>query len=123
MNGAVLRLHICNGTQKETVMLEWIQTNMFNWTSWTEWLGLAAAAFVLVSFLMKDERNIRLVNIIGAGVFVVYGLMIRSASVWFMNLALVIVHVVRLCKIGKNNSDNVDTQTSAEQQNDEQTQQ
>ncbi len=77
-------------------MLQWIQDNVFDWTSWAEWLGLAAAALVLVSFLMKDERTIRIVNIVGAVVFVAYGLTIHSASVWVMNFALVVVQCVWL---------------------------
>ena len=85
-------------------MLQWITENIFDWTSWAEWLGLAAAALVLVSFLMKDERTIRIVNIVGASVFVVYGFTIHSASVWVMNLALIAVHIVRLCRCKKSNA-------------------
>ncbi len=88
--------------------MEWIRNNLFNWSSGLEWLGLLAAALVLVSFLMKDERTIRLVNIIGATVFVVYGLLIHSGSVWLMNGALVVVHVIKLTKIKRNG--NVDVQ-------------
>ena len=80
-------------------MLEWIKDNVFDYGSVVEWMGLLAAALVLVSFLMKDERTIRIVNIVGAFVFVVYGVMIKSASVWLMNFALVVVHNVRLKKI------------------------
>lgn len=91
-------------------MLQWINENIFDWTSWAEWLGLAAAALVLVSFLMKDERTIRIVNIVGAMVFVVYGFTIHSASVWVMNLALIAVHIVRLCRCKKSDiQPNVET--------------
>ena len=82
-------------------MLEWIKNNVFDYGSFVEWLGLLAAALVLVSFLMKDERTIRIVNIVGAVVFVVYGILIKSASVWVMNFALVAVHIVRLVKLCK----------------------
>ena len=80
-------------------MADWIRNNLFDWTNGMEWLGLLAATLVLVSFLMKDERAIRAVNIVGAVVFVVYGLCIKSASVWIMNCALVAVHIVRLVKL------------------------
>ena len=63
--------------------------------------GAACRRAVLVSFLMKDERTIRIVNIVGAVVFVVYGILIKSASVWGMNFALVAVHIVRLVKLCK----------------------
>ena len=81
--------------------MEWIKNNVFDYGSFVEWLGLLAAALVLVSFLMKDERTIRIVNIVGAVVFVVYGILIKSASVWVMNFALVAVHIVRLVKLCK----------------------
>lgn len=38
-----------------------------------ETIGITATLFVLVSFLFKKERKIRLVNIIGASLFVIYG--------------------------------------------------
>ena len=82
-------------------MLEWIKNNVFDYGSFVEWMGLLAAALVLVSFLMKDERTIRIVNIVGAVVFVVYGILIKSASVWVMNFALVAVHIARLVKLDK----------------------
>lgn len=88
--------------------MEWIRENLFDWSNWMEWLGLLAAALVLVSFLMKNERQIRLVNIVGACVFVVYGLCIHSASVWLMNGALVVVHVLKLTKQHKS----ADTETT-----------
>ena len=96
-------------------MADWIRNNLFDWTNGMEWLGLLAAALVLVSFLMKDERAIRIVNIVGAAVFVAYGLCIKSASVWVMNCALVVVHIVRLAKIRKSGkqSDNAESNDNA----------
>lgn len=111
-NHGVLAHGCTNG--RISVMADWIQNNLFDWTNGMEWLGLLAAALVLVSFLMKDERAIRIVNIVGAAVFVVYGLCIKSASVWVMNCALVVVHIVRLTKIRNsqgNNADNGNTAT------------
>lgn len=95
-------------------MLEWIKNNVFDYGSFVEWMGLLAAALVLVSFLMKDERTIRIVNIVGAVVFVVYGILIKSASVWVMNFALVAVHIVRLVKLGKQKSVSIDNAESTQ---------
>lgn len=63
-----------------------------------EGIGILASAFVLVSFLMSDTRKIRLINIIGAVIFVVYGILIGAYATSVMNFALIIVHVVKLVK-------------------------
>lgn len=61
-----------------------------------EILGTTASVIVLISFLMKSERNIRLVNILGALMFVVYGICINAFSVWFLNGSLCLVHIYRI---------------------------
>lgn len=58
-----------------------------------ELVGITATLFVLVSFLMKDAARIRKVNIVGAFLFVIYGLLINSISVWLLNAILMIVHI------------------------------
>jgi hypothetical protein len=65
-----------------------------------ELLGIVATLFVLVSFLMKDAARIRKINIIGAMLFVIYGLLIGSISVWLLNGVLCVVHILYL-KQGK----------------------
>ena len=54
-----------------------------------EAIGISATICVLISFLMKDAIRIRLINIVGASVFFIYGLLIESPSVWLLNLCLV----------------------------------
>lgn len=63
-----------------------------------EILGTIASIFVLISFLMKGERNIRLVNIIGAFIFIIYGILINAFSIWFLNGALLIIHILKLIR-------------------------
>ena len=63
-----------------------------------EVIGTLASVLVLMSFLFTGEKRIRIANIFGAALFVVYGLLIGAFSVWFLNGALLIVHIVRLCK-------------------------
>ncbi len=63
-----------------------------------ELIGITASALVLISFLMKGERKIRLVNIVGAIIFIAYGIMLKSVSVTVMNVGLVIVHIYYLTK-------------------------
>lgn len=66
-----------------------------------EVLGVIASIVVLISFLFKQEKYIRLVNILGALCFVVYGLLLGAFSVWFLNGALIVIHIYYLTK--KNN--------------------
>lgn len=65
--------------------------------SW-EILGTIASVIVLISFLMKGETKIRLVNIVGAICFVVYGIMIGAFAVWLLNGTLVFIHIIKLIK-------------------------
>jgi len=64
-----------------------------------ELIGLLAGIFVLISFLFKDVRTIRLFNIIGAAVFVIYGILINALSVWLLNGILIFVHLFYLTKL------------------------
>ncbi|NER15290.1 uroporphyrinogen decarboxylase [Leptobacterium flavescens] len=57
--------------------------------SLTEWAGYAASAGVLISFLMKDLRTLRIVNSVGCMFFVIYGLMLNSIPVIITNLAII----------------------------------
>ncbi|HCQ29442.1 MAG TPA: uroporphyrinogen decarboxylase [Flavobacteriales bacterium] len=42
----------------------------------TEIIGYIASAGVLISFLMKDIKTLRLVNSIGCSLFIVYGILL-----------------------------------------------
>ena len=66
-----------------------------------EIIGLLATSFVLLSFIMKEIKKVRLINIVGATLFVIYGLLINSLSVWLMNGILIGVHVYHLLKMKK----------------------
>jgi hypothetical protein len=63
-----------------------------------EIIGLLGTLFVLISFLMKEVKLIRIINIIGAVLFVVYGLLIGALSTWLLNAILVIIHIIYLLK-------------------------
>lgn len=66
-----------------------------------EIIGLSATLFVLLSFLMKKIELVRIINIIGATLFVIYGLLIHSLSTWLLNGVLIIVHIIYLIKYKK----------------------
>ena len=69
-----------------------------------EIIGYLGSAFVLGSFLLKDIKWIRIVNIFGAIFFVIYGISTETWATAFMNMALVIVHFIYLIKMFKDNS-------------------
>lgn len=64
-----------------------------------EAFGVLASVIVLLSFVMNGESKIRIINIIGALLFTVYGVLINAFSVWFLNGTLLIVHIYKLVKL------------------------
>lgn len=67
-----------------------------------ELLGIAASLLVLASFILSGEIKIRTVNLFGSILFVVYGIMIGSISIWFLNIILFAVHYYKLIQLDKN---------------------
>lgn len=61
-----------------------------------EIIGIIATLFVLLSFLFKEAKQIRIINIIGAALFVVYGALLGAVSVWLLNGVLILVHSLYL---------------------------
>ena len=64
-----------------------------------ETLGVLASIVVLISFTMPNEKSIRMTNIIGAMLFVIYGTYINAFSVWLLNGILCLVHLYKLIKM------------------------
>ncbi|UMB53965.1 uroporphyrinogen decarboxylase [Lutibacter sp. A64] len=48
---------------------------IFNIT-YTEWIGYLASVALIISFLMKNLSTLRIINSIGAILFVIYGFML-----------------------------------------------
>ena len=63
-----------------------------------EAIGLTATLVVLLSFTRNKVERIRVINILGACLFVVYGVLIGSASTWLLNGALIVIHMFYLLK-------------------------
>lgn len=70
-----------------------------------EIFGILAGVLVLISFLMKGEKKIRIINIFGASIFIFYGILLKSVSVTLLNIGLVLVHIVKLAQMRKNKGD------------------
>ncbi len=71
-----------------------------------EYIGLLGTCIVLIAFLQHNERRIRIINSLGAIVFVIYGVMLNAPSVWVLNTILVLVHVRRLSQMDKHRNFN-----------------
>lgn len=68
--------------------------------SFTEWVGNAAMAILLISFLMKSVNKLRIVNSFGCLLFVIYGFMLdpMSKPVMISNFAILCINVYYLLK-------------------------
>lgn len=66
---------------------------------WIELVGIIAGLIVLGSFLLKEQKSIRVVNAIGSVVFIVYGIFITSYATIFLNGVMVLVQIVYLLKM------------------------
>lgn len=64
----------------------------------TDWVGYAAMATVLISFLMKKVNNLRMVNSVGCLLFVVYGFMLNPLSypIIITNTAIFLINLYYL---------------------------
>lgn len=63
----------------------------------TDWIGYVASAIVFISFLNKEVKTIRLINMVGAAVFVVYGFLLTNAyPLIAFNSGIIILHLYHL---------------------------
>ena len=60
-----------------------------------EILGWIGSAFVLISFLYEGRR-LRALNSIGAGLWLVYGIVGGMGSIIFLNGAILLIHLRKL---------------------------
>ncbi|KGQ71161.1 hypothetical protein A1D23_00135 [Chelonobacter oris] len=64
-----------------------------------EILGYVATAFVVVSFLLNSILPLRIVNAIGATMYIVYGALIDSLPVVLLNVFITLVHIYQIIKL------------------------
>ena len=70
----------------------------------TEWVGYLASLVLMISFLMKNINTLRIINSIGAILFVVYGIMlVTSWPIIITNTFILGVNVYYLTKHFRNN--------------------
>jgi hypothetical protein len=61
-----------------------------------EWIGYLASVLVLVSMLMRSVSKLRIVNLVGSTLFSIYGFMIGSMPVGFLNMFVVFANLYHL---------------------------
>lgn len=76
-----------------------------------EYIGLSASLFILISMCFptntfKSTLFLRVLNIIGSIVFVVYGAMLPAISTAVLNCCVTIVNIIQLILLIKKNNEN-----------------
>ena len=64
-----------------------------------EILGWVATLVIIISFLVNDIKTLRTFSLIGAILWVIYGFVIQSSSIVFLNLVIVGIQIYKLYKI------------------------
>ena len=63
----------------------------------TEWVGYAASLALIISFMMKNINTLRIINSLGAILFVVYGIMLQTSyPIIITNAFILMVNVYYL---------------------------
>jgi len=65
-----------------------------------EWLGYAAMATVLISFLMKSVIKLRVINALGCLLFILYGFFLQPISkpIIITNVAILVINLFHILK-------------------------
>ncbi|GAA4845781.1 hypothetical protein [Algivirga pacifica] len=63
-----------------------------------EYVGYLASAFVFLSFLMKDVKRLRVINIVGCSFFTFYGVLGGYWPVVITNVAIAFVNGYHILK-------------------------
>jgi hypothetical protein len=69
--------------------------------NWLELYGYLGSALIAISLMMSDIRKLRWINLVGAGSFASYGLLINSWPVAVLNGFIVLIDVVHLWQLSR----------------------
>lgn len=61
-----------------------------------EVIGYIGMLLIVSSFLFKDVKKIRILNIIGAVFSVIYGILTTTGATTCLNLTLIVVNTIKL---------------------------
>ena len=90
----------------DSKFIDFINKYFSGW-NWKDTLGTLAGVIILLSFLLKEVKWIRIVNIFGALGMVIYGFAIYSMPTIILNFGLIIVHLIYLVKLKRDNKKDV----------------
>lgn len=68
-----------------------------------ELYGYFGSALIAISLMMTNIVRLRIVNLIGAGLFASYGLIIAAWPVVILNVFIVLINAYHLRKLAKGN--------------------
>ena len=66
-----------------------------------EILGIVASLFIIAAFIFKDIKIIRILDAVGATLYIIYGVLIHSFSNVLLNGFLVAIQIYHLYKLSK----------------------
>ena len=62
-------------------------------TTITDWVGYAAMVVLLISFMMKNVRKLRIINTLGCALFVLYGVLLSTSwPIVISNVAIICIN-------------------------------
>ena len=71
-----------------------------------ELLGIIASLFIIAAFCCNNTKYIRLLDSVGALLYIIYGFLISSISVVILNCILLLLQIYKLYKGGIKNENN-----------------
>ena len=63
-----------------------------------DWVGYLAMFLVVSSFIFTNVTKLRIVNLVGAAAFVVYGFMLGAIPIIITNAVIIIIQIYHLAK-------------------------
>lgn len=63
----------------------------------TEWVGYMASVALIISFMMKNVNKLRIINSVGAVLFIIYGVMLATSwPIIITNVFILLVNIYYL---------------------------
>ena len=72
--------------------------------NYLEIVGWVATFVVIGSFLINDMLKLRSVNLVGATLWLVYGVIAGSFSIMFLNIVVMSIQIFKITQLIKNKS-------------------
>ena len=70
-------------------------------------VGWAATIFIIISFLINNMLWLRLINMVGAALWLTYGIIDTSYSIIFLNVIIVSIQFFKISLLLKNKNLNL----------------